>query len=151
MSGIMRVAAYHAACHKVPHFWPTVCHTHVQSPLQFPWCCGEAVQNQILSNTVDPLSTRWKSAGNKVTTLSLTAGEWPHNLCSKKQITCSIYDSTNSWRDNVFSRNDVSKEEKNKIINRYSMYFFACYMLQSITSSKPISEAVVYDNCNMRW
>jgi hypothetical protein len=36
--------------------------------------------------------------------------------CSnKKQITCSIYDSTNSWRDNVFSRNDVSKEENDKI------------------------------------
>jgi hypothetical protein len=33
----------------------------------------------------------------------------------KKQITCSIYDSTNSWRDNVFSRNDVSKEENDKI------------------------------------
>jgi hypothetical protein len=32
-----------------------------------------------------------------------------------KKITCSIYDSTNSWRDNVFSRNDVSKEENDKI------------------------------------
>jgi hypothetical protein len=38
-------------------------------------------------------------------------------LCNskKKKITCSIYDSTNSWRDNVFSRNDVSKEENDKI------------------------------------
>jgi hypothetical protein len=34
---------------------------------------------------------------------------------SKKKITCSTYDSTNSWRDNVFSRNDVSKEENDKI------------------------------------
>jgi hypothetical protein len=31
-----------------------------------------------------------------------------------EKIICSIYDSTNSWRDNVFSRNDVSKEENDK-------------------------------------
>lgn len=57
--------------------------THRQSSLQLAGDCAEAVEHEVLPNTVDPFPAGREGTANEVTTFSLTRTEASDNLDTK--------------------------------------------------------------------
>ena len=53
---------------------------HVEGPLQLACGCREAVEDEVLPHTVDPLSSWGQSAADEVSPRSLSRGERSHDL-----------------------------------------------------------------------
>ena len=53
---------------------------HVEGPLQLASGCREAVEDEVLSYAVDPLSSWGQSAADEVSPCSLSRGERSHDL-----------------------------------------------------------------------
>ena len=54
--------------------------TYIESPLQLASGGGEAVEDEVLPHTVDPLSSWGQSAADEVSPCSLSRGERSHDL-----------------------------------------------------------------------
>ena len=71
---------------------------HIEGSLQLASGGGEAVEDEVLPNAVDPFSSWWECAADEITSCSLSRGERSHNLTlGKNHSQMSLDNKIGGW------------------------------------------------------